>query len=50
MYGVGGKTIRKTTPEQDHIAICKVSHEFEMQILEHIKKEDELKEIVGDCK
>lgn len=23
MYGVGGKTIRKTTPERDHIAICR---------------------------
>ena len=50
MYGIGGKTIRKTTPEQDHIAICKASHEFEMQILERIKKEEELKAIVGDCK
>jgi hypothetical protein len=50
MYGIGGKTIRKTTPEQDHIAICKASHEFEMQILERIKKEDELKAIVGVCK
>jgi hypothetical protein len=50
MYGIGGKTIRKTTPEQDHIAICKVSHEFEMQILERIKKEEELKAIVGVCK
>ena len=50
MYGIGGKTIRETTPEQDHIAICKASHEFEMQILERIKKEEEFKEIVGVCK
>ena len=44
------EVIRKTTPEQDHIAICKASHEFEMQILERIKKEEELKEIVGVCR
>ena len=50
MYGIGGKKIRKATPEQDHIAICKASHEFEIQILERIEKEDELKAIVGICK
>jgi len=50
MYGVGGKTIRKTTPEQDHIAICQAAQEFEKEILEHINKEKELEEIVGKCK
>jgi hypothetical protein len=50
MYGVGGKTIRKTTPAQDHIAICQAAQEFEKEILEHVKKEKELEEIVGKCK
>jgi len=50
MYGVGGKTIRKTTPEQDHIAICCVAQEFEKEILKRIKKEKELEEIVEKCK
>lgn len=50
MYGVGGKTIRKTTPEQDHIAICRAAQEFEKEILERINKEKELEEIVGKCK
>ena len=50
MYGVGGKIIRKTTPEQDHIAICHAAQEFEKEILERISKEKELEEIVGKCK
>lgn len=50
MYGVGGKTIRKTTPERDHIAICRAAQEFEKEILERIAKEKELGEIVGKCK
>ena len=50
MYGVGGETILKTTPEQDHLAICRAAQKFEKEILERIKKEDELKEIVGTCK
>ena len=50
MYGVGGKTIRKTTTEQDHIAICRAAQEFEKEILERIAKEKELEEIVGVCK
>lgn len=50
MYGVGGKTIRKTTPAQDHIAICQAAQEFEKEILERINKEKELEEIVGKCK
>ena len=50
MYGVGGKTIRKITPEQDHIAICRAAQEFEKEILERITKEKELEEIVGKCK
>ena len=50
MYGVGGETILKTTPEQDHIAICRAAQKFEKEILERIKREDELKEIVGTCK
>ena len=50
MYGVGGKTIRKTTPAQDHIAICRAAQEFEKEILERINKEKELEEIVGKCK
>lgn len=50
MYGVGGKTIRKTTPAQDHIAICQAAQEFEKEILGRIKKEKELEEIVGKCK
>lgn len=50
MYGVGGKTIRKTTPAQDYIAICQAAQEFEKEILERIAKEKELGEIVGKCK
>lgn len=50
MYGVGGKTIRKITPAQDHIAICQAAQEFEKEILERINKEKELEEIVGTCK
>lgn len=50
MYGVGGKTIRKTTHEQDHIAICCAAQEFEKEILMRIAKEKELEEIVGKCK
>jgi uncharacterized membrane protein len=47
---INGKTIRKTIPEQDHIAICRAAQEIEKEIHEHINKEKELEEIVGMCK
>ena len=49
MYGIGGITIRKVSPEADHIAICKASHELERQILEKLKETEELKKVVGNC-
>ena len=50
MYGVGGEIVLKTTPEQDHIAICRAAQKFEKEILEKIAEEERLKQIVGECK
>jgi hypothetical protein len=50
MYGVGGKTIVKTNPTDDRIAICKTSHEFELEMLKRMENEDNLKSLVAECK
>lgn len=47
--GIGGITIKKVDPSQDRIAICKASKKLELQMIQRIKSEDGLKDLVKNC-